>query len=47
MSEYKYTVASDDGYTWGLFKTKSQAGIMRKALINEFGLTTKFWVEEV
>ena len=47
MSEYKYTVASDDGYKWGLFKTRAQAGMMRNALISEFGLTSKFWVEEV
>jgi hypothetical protein len=48
MFDYKYTVKSSDGYEWGLFKTKAQAGIMRDALITNWssnGIT--FWVEEI
>ena len=46
MFDYKYTVKSTDGYEWGLFKTKSQAALMRNALIQNFE-TMLFWVEEV
>lgn len=46
MFDYKYTVKSNDGYEWGLFKTRAQAGLMRNALTQNFKDET-FWVEEV
>ena len=48
MFDYKYTVKSSDGYEWGLFKTKAQAGIMKNALEANWssnGIT--FWIEEI
>jgi hypothetical protein len=46
MFDYKYTVRSSDGYEWGLFKTKSQATLMRDALIMNFN-KIDYWVEEI
>jgi hypothetical protein len=46
MFDYKYTVKSNDGYEWGLFKTRAQAGLMRNALTQNFK-DILFYVEEV
>ena len=48
MFDYKYTVKSSDGYEWGLFKTKGQAGIMRKTLEKDWSQNNiTFWIEEI
>jgi hypothetical protein len=50
MFDYTYTVKSSDGYEWGLFKTKSQASLMRDALVERFGKVLHkidYWVEEI
>jgi|688.fasta_scaffold2202408_1 hypothetical protein len=46
MFDYKYTVKSSDGYEWGLFKTRTQAALMRDALIKNYG-QVDYWVEKI
>jgi hypothetical protein len=46
MFEYVYEVVSSDGYSWGLFKTKSVAAILCNALGEKFSNVT-FTVKEI
>ena len=46
MFEYKYTVKSSDGFEWGLFKTKSQASIMKAAMERTYDKVS-YWIEEI